>query len=197
MRRIAAVALIVAVVLAGCAPSYESADDRSHARGDELGESIQKALETVDPAPTDLRVNANFGSAWVSMRTGDMTGPEIRAVVDKVLQAFSESRIASLPFRIEISHDQAGDGIASTPLQWRGYDPERAERYFTGMDVWLSVLADPQLQLDDEFSVQGGYVSGRILVFDDRDLDAYRAEVVAQLEGAGYVDPGISVERGD
>lgn len=197
LARVIALALAAGVLLTGCAPTYETPDDRSHARGDELEVAITEALENVNPQPTDVRVFANYDSAWVTMRTGDMTGTEVRAVIERVLEAFSESRIASLPFRIEVSHDQAGDGMKSTPLDFWGYDPEHIERYFTGMDVWLSVLDDPDLQLDEEFRVQAGYVFARILVFDDRDIEAYRAEVVATLEAAGYVDPGIYVELGE
>lgn len=197
LARVAAIALIATVLLTACAPTYETPDDRSQARGAELGEAITLAMEKIDPAPGNLRVFANYDAAWVTMSTGDMTAPEVRNVIEQVLQTFSESRIASLPFRMEISHEQAGGGIASTPLDFWGYDPERAERYFTGMDVWLSVIADPDLQLDEEFRVQGGYVFATILVFDDRDLDAYRAEIVATLEAAGYVDPGVYVESGE
>lgn len=193
IRRIVAVALVTAVLLTACAPTYETPDDRSHARGDELEEAMQK----LDPLPRNLRVFANYDAAWINMSTDDMTGPEIRDIVEQALDIFAESRIASLPLRIQISHDQASDGQKGTPLDWRGYDPERAERYYTAMDVWLSVLDDPNLQLDDEFVVQGAYVFARILVFDARDIAAYRAEVVATLEAAGYVDPGIYVELGE
>ena len=59
------------------------------------------------------------------------------------------------------------------------------------------VLADPDVQFEEDFEVQGAYVSGHILVFDDRDIAAYRAELVATLEAAGYVEPYINVEAGD
>jgi len=192
MRRAAGIALIVGL-LAGCSPVYENPDDRSHARGAELAE----ALANVEPQPLDLDVWANYDSIRITMDVGDLTGPEIRDIVEPMLQVVSESRIASLPVRIQLRHDQASDATHLMPLEWMGYDPARAERYFAAVEVWLMVLADPDVQFEEDFEVQGAYVSGHILVFDDRDIAAYRAELVATLEAAGYVEPYINVEAGD
>lgn len=196
MRRIGAIAL-VATLLAGCAPTYESPDDRSHARGAELERAMVEVMKEADPQPEDLDVWANYDAIRITMNVGDLTGPEIRDIVERALQTVSESRIASLPVRIQLRHDQASDAVRSMPLEWSGYDPARVERYFAAVDVWLAVLSDPDVEVEDEFSVQGSYVSVSILVFDDRDLDGYRSQLVAPLEAAGYVDPYVNVEVGE
>ena len=81
----------------------------------------------------------------------------------------------------------------SATLDWRGYDPARAERYFGAVQLWLNVLADPGVQFNEVFDVQAAYVYGSISVFDDRDLETYRAELMDALEKAGYTDPLIVV----
>ena len=194
IRRMAVIALVVAV-LAGCAPVYETPDDRSHARGAELAEALTTALpESLD---VDLEVWANYDTIRITMDLGDLAAPEIRGIVEDTLQVVSESRIASLPVRLQLRHDQAGSATRSRPLEWMGYDPARVERYFAAVDVWLTALADPGVQFDQDFDVRSAYVSVHITVIDDRDLEAYRAELVAMLEAAGYVDPFVTVEAGE
>jgi hypothetical protein len=61
------------------------------------------------------------------------------------------------------------------------------------VQVWLEVLADAGVEVDDRFEVQAAYVFGSIEVFDDRDLDAYRTEILGTLEQACYTDPSIEV----
>jgi hypothetical protein len=189
-RRAAAIAVIGALLLSGCAQQYDTPDDRSRAFGEAVGESLQD----VEPQPDTLRVRGDFDGITVEASLGAMSFSETREFIEGALPVVEDSPLGSLPIRILLGHEAARSG--SGGLEWRGYDPARSDRYFAAVQLWLDVLADPEVRVKERFDVQAAYVFGTVEVFDDRDLDAYRDELVAALEQAGYVDPSLTVVAG-
>lgn len=196
-RRIAAIAAaaaVAALLLTGCAPQYATPDERSES----FAEPVAEAVNELDSAPEDVQVRSSFDGIVLEARLGDMSYAETRAFIEQALPIVEESPLGTMPVRLLLSHTQQGSGqqgavAGSTTLEWRGYDPARADRYFAAVQVWLDTLADPGVQFDETFQVQAAAVFGDISVVDGRDLDAYSAEITAQLEKAGYVEPRIIV----
>lgn len=190
-RRIAAVAAaaIAALLLIGCAPQYATPDERSESVAEPVAEEVNK----LDSAPDDVRVRSSFDGITVEAHLGDMSYAETRAFIEDALPIVEDSPLGTMPVRLLLGHAQEGSVSGSGTLEWLGYDPERAGRYFAAVQVWLDTLADPGVQFDEPFQVQAVAVFGEISVLDDRDVDAYSAEVTAQLEQAGYVEPRIIV----
>lgn len=190
-RRLAAVAVVGALLLTGCTPQYATPDERSHA----VGDAVAERLRDVDPQPADLRVTGSYDGIVVDAALADLSPDETRDFIETALRVVEESPLGAMPVRLILSHDDArsGGGV----LEWRGYDPERSERYFAAVQLWLDVLADPGAKVDQTFEVEATTVHGSVEVFDDRDLAAYRADLLAALEQAGYVDPSLEVTPAD
>lgn len=191
MRRALAVAVGTIILLAGCAPTYSDPDDRSHERGDAVAEQIL----ALTPQPSDVLVYGRYSGIGMTATLGDMSFADTRDFLEQSLDVIGDSPLGRLPVTITLGHASARDN--STPLKWLGYDPARADRYFAAVRLWMDVLADPETAFDDEFTVRADRAYGTVVVYDDRDLEAYRAELVAALEAAGYVEPGISVVAGE
>ena len=186
-RRLVAVAAVAVLLLSGCTQRYDSPDDRSHAAGDAVAES----LRDIEPQPAELRTRGGFDGITLDARLEDMSASETRAFLEGALPVVAESPLGTMPIRIVLSHDGARSGSGS--LEWRGYDPARAERYFAAVQLWLDVLADPGVRVEEKFDVQAAYVFGSVEVLDDRDVEAYRAELHGALEKAGYTAPSLRV----
>ncbi|WP_291055391.1 hypothetical protein [Herbiconiux sp.] len=186
-RRLAAVAVVAVLLLSGCTPRYDTPDDRSQAFGDAVAET----LSDVEPQPAELRVRGSYDGITLDARLGDLSSSDTLRFIEEALPLVGDSPLGALPIRLVLSHDDARSGVGG--MEWLGYDPARSERYFSAVQLWLDVLADPGVQVEERFEVQAAFVSGSIEVFDGRDLDAYRSELVGVLEQAGYVDPSISV----
>lgn len=191
-RRIAAfaaAAAITALLLTGCAPHYATPDERSES----FAEPVSEAVNELDSAPDDVQVRSSFDGITLEAFLGDMSYDETRAFIEDALPIVEDSPLGTMPVRVVLRHMHEGAESGSGTLEWLGYDPERADRYFAAVQVWLDTLADPGVQFDEPFQVQAVAVYGEISVLDDRDVDAYSAEVIAQLEQAGYVEPRIVV----
>lgn len=186
-RRTATAALVAVLFLTGCTQQYETPDDRSHAFGADVSETIRQ----LDPLPTHLRVRGGFGGIVIEAYLDRMSYDEVRRFVEGALAAVDDSPLGSLPVRLMLSHESAQPD--SGTLEWRGYDPARAERYFGAVQLWLDALADPGVRVEEWFSVRAADVTGTISVLDGRDVDAYRAELVGALELAGFPSPSLSV----
>lgn len=190
-RRFAALALGALILLSGCAPTYATPDERSEARGD----AIAEALAQLEPHPEEFRVDGSYDGVGIIADLGDLSFDETREFLEGALTAVDESPLGSLPVTFDLSH--SAEATPSQHLKWWGYDPARSERYFAAVEVWLSVLADPGVRFEDEFSVAAPYVFGMVLVLDDRDIVAYREGLADILEEGGYFEPGIYVRPED
>jgi hypothetical protein len=192
-RRLAAIAVVAVLLLSGCTQRYDSPDERAEAFGHEVAES----LKDVEPRPADLQVRGNFDGIVLEAQLDQMSFSETRDFIEAALPVVEDSPLGALPVRIILTHEGSlsheGLPSGSVSMEWRGYDPVRSERYFAAVQLWLDVLADPEVQFKEKFDVEAAYVYGAIEVFDGRDLDAYRAELVGVLEQAGYTDPRILV----
>ncbi|KQM57530.1 hypothetical protein [Agreia sp. Leaf210] len=192
-RRLATIAVVAVLLLSGCAQGYDSAEERARASAEELAESLR------DVAPESIGVGAtgSLEGVWVSARLDQTSFAETRDFLEDALPVVEDSPLGSLPIHVSLVYEggasREGMPSGSATLDWRGYDPARAERYFGAVQLWLNVLADPGVQFNEVFDVQAAYVYGSISVFDDRDLETYRAELVDALEKAGYTDPLIVV----
>lgn len=191
-RRIAVVATAVAIatlLLTGCGPQYATPDERSES----FAEPVSDAVNELDSAPDDVRVRSSSDGITLEAFLGDMSYAETRAFIEEALPIVEQSPLGTLPVRLLLRHEQDGPDSGSGTLEWLGYDADRSDRYFAAVQVWLDTLADPGVQFDEPFQVQAVAVFGEISVLDDRDVDAYSAEVAVQLEQAGYVEPRIIV----
>lgn len=191
-RRVAAVVAVVgALLVSGCTQQYATPDERSHA----VGEAVAESLRDVEPQPADLSVRGGFDGIVLEADLADLSPSETRDFIEAALPVMEESPLGAMPARLIFRHDdsRSGGGV----LEWRGYDPERSERYFAAVQLWLDVLADPGAKVKQKFEVEATTVYGAVEVFDDRDLDAYRAQLEAALEQAGYVEPSLEVTPAD
>ncbi|WP_440708726.1 hypothetical protein [Herbiconiux sp. YIM B11900] len=186
-RRLVVVAVVAVLLLSGCTPRYDTPDDRSQAFGDAVAET----LRDVEPQPAELRVRGSSDGITLDARLGDLSSSDTRRFIEEALPLVGDSPLGALPVRLVLSHDDVRSGAGG--LEWLGYDPARSDRYFSAVQLWLDVLADPGVRVGERFEVQAAYVSGTVEVFDGRDLEAYRSELVGVLEQAGYVDPSITV----
>ncbi|MFB2554612.1 hypothetical protein [Herbiconiux liangxiaofengii] len=187
-RRLAAVGVVAVLLLSGCTQRYDTPDDRSNVFGAEVDESIHD----LEVQPSNVRVTGSFDGIRMEAYLDQMSFAETREFIEAALPVIQDSPLGAMPVRIVLGHKAARSD--SGTLEWNGYDPERAERYFAAVQLWLDVLDDPGVEVDEKFEVRAAYVFATVVVFDDRDLDAYRAELVGALEQAGYVDPSITVK---
>lgn len=187
--RIALAAAAVVLLLSGCAPSYSTPDERSHARGKVVSDQIL----AIEPQPRDVVVHGRYDGIGMSVSLGDMSFADTRSFVEQSLTIATASPLGALPIQMTFHHSSVRPARGQQ-LKWWGYDPARADRYYGAMQMWLDVLADTGTEFESDLTVQAVRVYGKILVFDDRDLDAYRAEIDATLTAAGYVNPGVVIE---
>ena len=192
-RRLAALAVVAVLLLSGCTQRYDSPDERSEAFGDEVAEK----LKDIVPESAGLEVRGSFDGIVLESYIGEMSFAETRDFIETALPVIEDSPLGALPVRIVLTHEgslgREGLPSGSNTMEWRGYDPARSERYFAAVQLWLDVLADPGVQFKEKFDFEAAYVYGAVQVFDGRDLDTYRAELVGVLEQAGYTDPRILV----
>lgn len=186
-RHLAAVAVVSALLLSGCAPQYATPDERSRSFGSDVAEE----LKNVETQPDELRVGASYDGITIDAQLGTMSPADSRAFIEEALPIIQDSPLGAMPVRFVFRHEDARSGGGG--LEWRGYDPAQAERYFAAVELWLDVLADPGVELKERFEIEGSYFYGSVGVLDDRDVQAYRDDLVVALERAGFAEPFMTV----
>ena len=184
---LAGLALVGTLLLSGCAPQYTDPDDRSAS----FGAAVAAELKDLQPHPDEVRVRGDYDGISLDIQLGDMSFDDSRAFIESALPIIQDSPLGAMPVRFVLSHEATPSGGGG--LEWRGYDPARADRYFGALQLWFDILADPGVKVDEPFQLEAAKVWGSITVLDGRDPDLYRADLLARLAQIGYADPYLAV----
>jgi len=168
-------ALATSILLAGCAPSYDSQLLENKANSAAFEEAV---LEE-----TGQDVNVTLSGSGFGMTTSVDEPADAGVLGVQIAEVFAESELAGRQFNVQFT---ARDGHFS----WSGYDASDSDRFVAASDAWAAVTEIPGLQLVTHSP--GSLVQGHELQFvgtvaTEAEIEPARAAIIEIVTDAGFI----------